>query len=161
VNNPCSQSWRRKRVYGGKNLLKVLSREWKSEEVMDDESGESTEQDDVIGVGRGESELDKLGWGWWSETGTYTGWRRINWTIYLCCPSSVFLQQNMFHDALNWSTWYSRFTWNFSWRLNLSLVDLLDCKWVHHRRQCCLTYEQTEVDRYLSFCQCCQFRQFF
>jgi len=28
---------------------------------MDDESGESTEQDDVIGVGRGESELDKLG----------------------------------------------------------------------------------------------------
>jgi len=28
---------------------------------MDDESGESTEQDDVIGIGRGESELGKLG----------------------------------------------------------------------------------------------------
>jgi len=23
-----------------------------------------------------------------------TEWRRINWTIYFCCPSSVFLQQN-------------------------------------------------------------------
>jgi len=23
----------------------------------------------------------------------------------------------------------------------LSLVDLLDCKWVHQRRQCCLTYK--------------------
>jgi len=29
----------------------------------------------------------------------------------------------------------------------LSLVDLLDCKLVHQRRQCCLTYEQTEVNR--------------
>jgi len=29
----------------------------------------------------------------------------------------------------------------------LSLVDLLDCKSVH-QRQCCLTYEQTEVNRY-------------
>jgi len=32
----------------------------------------------------------------------------------------------------------------------LSLVDLLDCKLFHQWRQCCLTYEQTEVD-------CCPF----
>jgi len=43
----------------------------------------------------------------------------------------------------------------------LSLVDLLDCKLVHQRRQCCLTYEQIEVHRYLSFCRRCQLRQFF
>ena len=24
----------------------------------------------------------------------YTGWRRINRTVYFCCPGSVFLQQN-------------------------------------------------------------------
>ena len=31
------------------------SREWKSDGVVDDESGESTSEDDVTGVGRGES----------------------------------------------------------------------------------------------------------
>ena len=61
---------------------------------------------------------------WYIHT---TGWRRVNRTrpIYFCCPSSVFLQQNMFHDALNWSTWYSRFTWNFSWRLTWAWLTFL------------------------------------
>ena len=41
--------------YGGKDLQKrkVLSLEWKSEEVMDDESGESMEP-------MGEAELERL-----------------------------------------------------------------------------------------------------
>jgi len=34
---------------------------------MDTESGESNEQDDVTGVGRDESEMESLGWGWWRE----------------------------------------------------------------------------------------------
>ena len=33
---------------------------FKSEEVMDDKSGESIQQNDVTGVGRGGSELDRL-----------------------------------------------------------------------------------------------------
>jgi len=35
---------------------------------MNDGSGETTEDD---GVGRGESEIEKLGWGWWRETGSW------------------------------------------------------------------------------------------
>ena len=52
-------------------------------------------------------------------------YRRINQTIYFCCPTSVFLQQNMFHNALNWSSWYSCFTWNFLWRLTWAWLTFL------------------------------------
>jgi len=38
---------------------------------MDDESGESTEEDDVTGVGRGESEIERQGWGWQREGEAY------------------------------------------------------------------------------------------
>jgi len=38
---------------------------------MDDESGESTEEDDVTGVGRGRSEIKRLRWGWWREAGSW------------------------------------------------------------------------------------------
>jgi len=40
-----SQSWGRKGVYGGKDVWKryVLSREWKTEGVMDGESGKLRE----------------------------------------------------------------------------------------------------------------------
>jgi len=31
--------------------------------AMDNESDESTEEDNVIGVGKGESEIERLGWG--------------------------------------------------------------------------------------------------
>jgi len=48
-----------------------LSRLWRSEWVMDDESGETTEEDDVTGVGRGESEIERLEWGWWREAGSW------------------------------------------------------------------------------------------
>jgi len=53
---------------GGKDLwnryVQVLSREWNSEGVMDDESGESTEKDDVTDAERGESErLSNEPWG--------------------------------------------------------------------------------------------------
>jgi len=55
-------------VYGGRDLwiMRVLSRGWKSEGVKDDECGES-EEDDVTGVGRGESETERHGWGWRRE----------------------------------------------------------------------------------------------
>ena len=47
----------------------VIIRDWKSEGVMDEESGESKEE--VIGAGIGESEIDKLVWGWRRDTGTW------------------------------------------------------------------------------------------
>ena len=77
-------------------------------------------------------------------------------TIYFCCPSSVFLKQNMFHNALNWSTWYSCFTCNFWWRLTWAWLTFLSVNQFindDNVRQCCLTNEQIEVDRYPSFCQ--------
>ena len=49
--------------YGGKNLQKrkVLSLEWKSEGVMDDESGESMElMEEVPLIQLGEAELERL-----------------------------------------------------------------------------------------------------
>jgi len=51
--------------YGGKDLQKrkVLSREWKSEEVMDDESGESMEpMEEVPLIQLGEAELEISAW---------------------------------------------------------------------------------------------------
>jgi len=38
---------------------------------MDDDSNESTEVNDVTGVGRSESETERLGRGWWRETGSW------------------------------------------------------------------------------------------
>jgi len=38
---------------------------------MDDESGESTAEDDVTGTGRDESEVERLGWGWWNKMGSW------------------------------------------------------------------------------------------
>ena len=49
--------------YGGKDLQKrkVLSLEWKSEGVMDDESGESMEpKEEVPLIQLGEAELERL-----------------------------------------------------------------------------------------------------
>jgi len=63
-----------KKGYGGKDLQKrnVLSLEWKSERVMDDESGESIEpMEQVPLVGLGESELDRLVRGWRREAGSW------------------------------------------------------------------------------------------
>jgi len=42
---------------------------------MDVESGESTQEDDVTGVGRGESETERLGWGWRRDAGSWF-WRQ-------------------------------------------------------------------------------------
>jgi len=55
-NSPRRQSWLRKGVYGGKDLwiTWVLRWKWKRERVMDEDSGASTENDNVTGVGRGE-----------------------------------------------------------------------------------------------------------
>ena len=53
--------------YGGKDLQKrkVLSLEWKSEGVMDDESGESMEpMEEVPLIELGEAELERLVRGW-------------------------------------------------------------------------------------------------
>jgi len=52
--------------YGGKDLQKrkVLSLEWKSEGVMDDESGESMEPMEEVPLRElREAELDRLLWG--------------------------------------------------------------------------------------------------
>ena len=55
-----------KKGYCGKDLQKrkVLSLEWKSEGVMDDESGQVIEQ---MEEGLGDSELERLVHGWWRE----------------------------------------------------------------------------------------------
>ena len=60
--------------YGGKDLQKrkVLSLEWKSEGVMDDESGESTEpMEEVPLVQLGEAELEILVRGWRRGAGSW------------------------------------------------------------------------------------------
>ena len=57
---PWSQSGGGKEVEGGNDLWnrKVLSLEWNRDGLMDNDSGESTEEDEVAGVGRDESELE-------------------------------------------------------------------------------------------------------
>ena len=87
--SPGSQSSRSKRVYSGtgKNMQNsyASNQEWKSEEVTDDETGESTQEDDVMDVGTDESEIKILGWGWWTEAGSWFQRRgvahvtRMNW----------------------------------------------------------------------------------
>jgi len=57
-------------LYSGKNLQKrkVLSLEWKSEGVMDDESGELMEPMEEVPLKRlSESELERLVHGRWRE----------------------------------------------------------------------------------------------
>ena len=51
---PWSQSGGGKEVWGGNDLWnrKVLSLEWNSDGVMDNDSGESTGEDEVAGIGR-------------------------------------------------------------------------------------------------------------
>ena len=56
--------------FGGKDLQKrkVLSLEWKSKRVMDDESGESMELMEEVPLEElGEAELERLVRGWWRE----------------------------------------------------------------------------------------------
>jgi len=69
-----TRSWRRKESYSGKDLQKrkVLSLEWKSEKVVDDESGESMEpMEEVPLEGLNESELGRLVRGWRREAGSW------------------------------------------------------------------------------------------
>jgi len=63
----------------GFGYLVGLRREWKCEGVMDDESGESTEEDDVTSVGRGESEMERLGC-WSRKLIAETRWGRLKRT---------------------------------------------------------------------------------
>ena len=59
IEKPCSQSWG---VYGGESVVEmisgrqVLSLEWNSEGVMDDETGESMEEEEETDVGSRVSE---------------------------------------------------------------------------------------------------------
>jgi len=60
--------------YGGKDLQKrkVLSLEWKSEGVMDDESGELMEpMEEVPLIQLGEAELERLVRGWRRGAGSW------------------------------------------------------------------------------------------
>jgi len=68
-----SQCRSRKKVCRGKDIWKrlVLSWEWKSEGVTKGESGESTEGEDVVGAGKGKSEIERQGWSWWREVGSW------------------------------------------------------------------------------------------
>ena len=63
-----------KEGYGGEDLQKrkVLSLEWKSKGVMDDESGESMEPMEEVPLKElGEAELERLVRGWRRETGSW------------------------------------------------------------------------------------------
>ena len=63
---------KKKKSCNGKNLhkRKVLSLKWKSEGVMDDESGESLEPMEKVPLKElGESELERLVCSWWREAG--------------------------------------------------------------------------------------------
>ena len=75
LGNSCSESWIRKRKgCGGKDLQKrkVLSREWKSEGVMDDESGKSMELMEEMPLKElGEAELERLVRGWRRGAGSW------------------------------------------------------------------------------------------
>ena len=69
-----------KEGYDGKDLQKrkVLSLEWKSEGVMDDESGESMEpMEEVPLKGLGEAELERLVRGWRRKAGSW--FQRWGW----------------------------------------------------------------------------------
>ena len=69
--------------YGGKHLQKrkVLSLEWKSEGVMDDESGESMEpMEEVPLIQLGEAELERLVRGWRRRSGSwFQRWGEACW----------------------------------------------------------------------------------
>ena len=70
-------------IYGGKDLDKrtVLSLEWKSEGVMDDERGESVEpMEQVPLIELGEAELKRLVRGWRREAGSWF-YRAQTWFV--------------------------------------------------------------------------------
>jgi len=71
-----SQSRRRKGVQGGKDLWnrQFLRRQWKSEEVMNDQSGESTEENDVTGMKK------RI---WRGEIGSWFQ-RQLRWSLWHC-----------------------------------------------------------------------------
>jgi len=50
---------------------RVLSRKRNSEGVMDEQSGELTAKNEVTGAGRGELKMDRLGWGWRRDSGSW------------------------------------------------------------------------------------------
>ena len=65
---------KRKASYGGKDLQKrkVLSLEWKSEGMMDDESGESKEPMEEVPLKElGDAQLDRLVRGWRRGAGSW------------------------------------------------------------------------------------------
>ena len=80
----------------GKDLLKrnVLSPEWKSEGVMDDESGDSIE-DEVPVIQTGELESGRLVWGWRKEAGN---WFQRRGEAYWKERSVLFVENMMLVD---------------------------------------------------------------
>ena len=84
--------------YGGKDLQarKVLSLEWKSEGVMDDESGESMERmEEMPLIQLGEAELERLVRGWrrgagsWFQRRGEAYWKEQSSAVYavvVCLP---------------------------------------------------------------------------
>lgn len=93
--NPWSQSCGKIKVHGGKDLWNswVLSRQWKIEGLMDVESGETTEVEDVTGIWRGDSR-DRLRWDWWSEAGWMSWYHWCDTTVRVSSSLWSILKSN-------------------------------------------------------------------
>ena len=93
--------------YGGKDLQKkkVLSLEWKSEGVMDDESGESMEpMEEVPLIELGEAELERLVRGWRRVAGSWFQYRPPNRSCWPIMPMHLVVHgtaTKRFHPS-NW-----------------------------------------------------------
>jgi len=87
----------------------------------------------------------------WSIVFTSVWKQQVVWV----CWTKAGLHNNEMHSTANHVSQCAElidviflFHMKFLMATYLSLVDLLVCKWVHQQWHCCLTYEQTEVDRY-------------
>jgi len=68
-----------------------LSREWKRDGVMDGESGELTEWEEVVGAWTGRTETQGFKWGWRRELGSWfqRQWMTLNGVMALFCIISA------------------------------------------------------------------------
>ena len=87
--NSLSQSWRRKKGCSEKDLRrrKVFSMEWKTKRVMDDESGESIEEEVSVN-GMGELQYEVLVRSCRREAGSW--FQRKMWTKSIAVSHAVF-----------------------------------------------------------------------
>ena len=96
--NSLSQSWRRKKGCSEKDLRKrkVLSMEWKTKRVMDDESGESIEEEVSVN-GMGELQCEVLVRSCRREAGSW--FQRKMWTKSIAVSHAVFKAIAVWHTV--------------------------------------------------------------